>query len=270
MHNLSSNAIEQIKVLASLKWGLVEIHDKVWKTNLKAMLQLNNDLSANDKLLLSVFCRKNMDFVSHFKFLTLWLGVRGISSNGLQSTKRIWKRASTQAESSLFRTHYTMWGQQWWVEDSSGILKLKLLCFCHWIIIGLCGLLGDSNENKPLVGAEEEEVAKMGCPSLGEHTQVEVVIEESYEFKVSLCTNCTYVLTCVHIFFIKKLFRMSQRQISSMSSLVKYWKTSSLTAIEPAALNITSRVKMQIWSEMIESECQLSQLRGWIIHFYSM
>uniref|UniRef100_A0A3P8QS01 Calx-beta domain-containing protein n=1 Tax=Astatotilapia calliptera TaxID=8154 RepID=A0A3P8QS01_ASTCA len=46
--------------------------------------------------------------------------------------------------------------------------------YCH---------LGDSNENKPLVGAEEEEVAKMGCPSLGEHTQVEVVIEESYEFK---------------------------------------------------------------------------------------
>uniref|UniRef100_A0A8D3DLP4 Solute carrier family 8 member 4b n=1 Tax=Scophthalmus maximus TaxID=52904 RepID=A0A8D3DLP4_SCOMX len=37
--------------------------------------------------------------------------------------------------------------------------------------------------NKPLVGAEDEEVAKMGCPSLGEHTQVEVVIEESYEFK---------------------------------------------------------------------------------------
>lgn len=36
-----------------------------------------------------------------------------------------------------------------------------------------------------MVGAEEEEVAKMGCPSLGEHTQIEVVIEESYEFKVS-------------------------------------------------------------------------------------
>lgn len=45
-------------------------------------------------------------------------------------------------------------------------------------------MLGDSNENKPMVGAEEEEVAKMGCPSLGEHTQIEVVIEESYEFKV--------------------------------------------------------------------------------------
>uniref|UniRef100_A0A672QF03 Sodium/calcium exchanger 1-like n=1 Tax=Sinocyclocheilus grahami TaxID=75366 RepID=A0A672QF03_SINGR len=38
---------------------------------------------------------------------------------------------------------------------------------------------GDSNENKP----EEEEVAKMGCPSLGEHTRLDVVIEESYEFK---------------------------------------------------------------------------------------
>ncbi|KAM9431715.1 solute carrier family 8 member 4b isoform 2-T4 [Clarias gariepinus] len=42
---------------------------------------------------------------------------------------------------------------------------------------------GDSNENNPTVGAEEEEVAKMGCPSLGEHTRLEVVIEESYEFK---------------------------------------------------------------------------------------
>lgn len=41
-----------------------------------------------------------------------------------------------------------------------------------------------------MVGAEEEEVAKMGCPSLGEHTQVEVVIEESYEFKV--CFGATF------------------------------------------------------------------------------
>lgn len=56
-----------------------------------------------------------------------------------------------------------------------------------------CGLLGDSNENKPLVGAEEEEVAKMGCPSLGEHTQVEVVIEESYEFKVSVFVHIVYL-----------------------------------------------------------------------------
>lgn len=126
MHNLSSNAMEKINVLTSLKWGFVEIHDKVWKTNLLQFM--NNDLSANDKLLLSVFCRKNIDFVSHFKFLplffhTLWLAVRGISSNVLQITKRIWKHTSTQAESSLFRTHYTMWGQQWWVEDSQGFLS---------------------------------------------------------------------------------------------------------------------------------------------------
>ncbi|XP_012718209.2 sodium/calcium exchanger 1 isoform X1 [Fundulus heteroclitus] len=47
---------------------------------------------------------------------------------------------------------------------------------------------GDSNENKPLVGAEEEEVAKMGCPSLGEHSQLEVIIEESYEFKKAVNT----------------------------------------------------------------------------------
>ncbi|XP_028659976.2 sodium/calcium exchanger 1-like isoform X1 [Erpetoichthys calabaricus] len=43
---------------------------------------------------------------------------------------------------------------------------------------------GDSNENKPVTTeGENEQVAKMGCPSLGEHTRMEVVIEESYEFK---------------------------------------------------------------------------------------
>nr|XP_033809491.1 sodium/calcium exchanger 1-like isoform X1 [Geotrypetes seraphini] len=37
----------------------------------------------------------------------------------------------------------------------------------------------DSNENKPV----EEEIVRMGCPTLGEHRKLEVVIEESYEFK---------------------------------------------------------------------------------------
>uniref|UniRef100_A0A3Q1IS58 Calx-beta domain-containing protein n=1 Tax=Anabas testudineus TaxID=64144 RepID=A0A3Q1IS58_ANATE len=55
------------------------------------------------------------------------------------------------------------------------------LCVC--VCVQCTVVLSDSNENKPLVGAEEEEVAKMGCPSLGEHTQLEVIIEESYEFK---------------------------------------------------------------------------------------
>lgn len=54
--------------------------------------------------------------------------------------------------------------------------------FLFWFMF-FC-TLGDSNENKPEFGAEDEEVAKMGCPSLGEHTRLEVVIEESYEFKV--------------------------------------------------------------------------------------
>lgn len=71
----------------------------------------------------------------------------------------------------------------------------KFLCKLSFIIsaqtlwlsrFSMCfPLTGDSNDNKPAVGAEEEEVAKMGCPSLGEHTKLEVVIEESYEFKVS-------------------------------------------------------------------------------------
>lgn len=42
---------------------------------------------------------------------------------------------------------------------------------------------GDTNDNKATVGPED--VSKMGCPSLGEHTKLEVVIEESYEFKVA-------------------------------------------------------------------------------------
>ena len=42
---------------------------------------------------------------------------------------------------------------------------------------------GDSNDNKPMVDLVD--VAKMGCPSLGEHVRLEVVIEESYEFKVA-------------------------------------------------------------------------------------
>lgn len=42
---------------------------------------------------------------------------------------------------------------------------------------------GDTNDNKTAVGPED--VSKMGCPILGEHTKLEVVIEESYEFKVT-------------------------------------------------------------------------------------
>lgn len=40
---------------------------------------------------------------------------------------------------------------------------------------------------------EEEEakrIAEMGKPILGEHPKLEVIIEESYEFKVSSCSRC--------------------------------------------------------------------------------
>ncbi|KAL7873825.1 hypothetical protein AOLI_G00128960 [Acnodon oligacanthus] len=40
-------------------------------------------------------------------------------------------------------------------------------------------------EEEPLTGEEEEErrIAEMGKPMLGEHVKLEVIIEESYEFK---------------------------------------------------------------------------------------
>lgn len=45
----------------------------------------------------------------------------------------------------------------------------------------------ENEEKQPLTSKEEEErrIAEMGRPVLGEHTKLEVIIEESYEFKVS-------------------------------------------------------------------------------------
>lgn len=41
-------------------------------------------------------------------------------------------------------------------------------------------------EEEPLTGKDEEErrIAEMGRPMLGDHPKLEVIIEESYEFKV--------------------------------------------------------------------------------------
>lgn len=46
------------------------------------------------------------------------------------------------------------------------------------------------DDKQPLTSKEEEErrIAEMGRPILGEHTKLEVIIEESYEFKVCLPT----------------------------------------------------------------------------------
>lgn len=44
----------------------------------------------------------------------------------------------------------------------------------------------EDEEKQPLTSKEEEErrIAELGRPVLGEHTKLEVIIEESYEFKV--------------------------------------------------------------------------------------
>lgn len=48
-------------------------------------------------------------------------------------------------------------------------------------------------EEEALTGKDEEErrIAEMGRPMLGDHVKLEVVIEESYEFKVSQGANKT-------------------------------------------------------------------------------
>lgn len=48
----------------------------------------------------------------------------------------------------------------------------------------------ECDDKQPLTSKEEEErrIAEMGRPILGEHTKLEVIIEESYEFKVCLPT----------------------------------------------------------------------------------
>lgn len=44
----------------------------------------------------------------------------------------------------------------------------------------------EKEEEEPLTGEDEEErrIAEMGKPMLGDHPKLEVIIEESYEFKV--------------------------------------------------------------------------------------
>nr|XP_028580793.1 sodium/calcium exchanger 1 isoform X9 [Podarcis muralis] len=57
-----------------------------------------------------------------------------------------------------------------------------------WIRRGMKGgftITEENEEKQPLTSKEEEErrIAEMGRPILGEHTKLEVIIEESYEFK---------------------------------------------------------------------------------------
>ncbi len=47
-------------------------------------------------------------------------------------------------------------------------------------------LKGEEEEVEALAGKDEEErrIAEMGRPMLGDHVKLEIIIEESYEFKV--------------------------------------------------------------------------------------
>ncbi|XP_054481720.1 solute carrier family 8 member 4a isoform X2 [Anoplopoma fimbria] len=67
------------------------------------------------------------------------------------------------------------------VGQRHGELSTQLHATSHPLLHTCLSCLGDTNDNKTAVGPED--VSKMGCPCLGEHTKLEVVIEESYEFK---------------------------------------------------------------------------------------
>lgn len=55
----------------------------------------------------------------------------------------------------------------------------------------------EEEEEEPLAGKDEEErrIAEMGRPMLGDHIKLEIIIEESYEFKVRQASMCV----CVNI-----------------------------------------------------------------------
>uniref|UniRef100_A0A6Q2ZP99 Calx-beta domain-containing protein n=1 Tax=Esox lucius TaxID=8010 RepID=A0A6Q2ZP99_ESOLU len=76
------------------------------------------------------------------------------------------KHGALQRPASIKKTHL----------HGPALIRKHILCILNLHILITCS---DSNENKP----SDDEVAKMGCPSLGENTRIEVVIEESYEFK---------------------------------------------------------------------------------------
>lgn len=67
----------------------------------------------------------------------------------------------------------------------------------------------EEEEEEPLAGKDEEErrIAEMGRPMLGDHVKLEVIIEESYEFKVmqAVCLDSVaHVLMCSLIHALSK------------------------------------------------------------------
>lgn len=56
----------------------------------------------------------------------------------------------------------------------------------NFLFLSCCLSLSEDGEEETLTKKEKDErrIAEMGRPTLGEHVKLEVIIEESYEFKV--------------------------------------------------------------------------------------
>ncbi len=56
----------------------------------------------------------------------------------------------------------------------------------NFLFLSCCLSLSEDGEEDALTKKEKDErlIAEMGRPTLGEHVKLEVIIEESYEFKV--------------------------------------------------------------------------------------
>lgn len=62
----------------------------------------------------------------------------------------------------------------------------------------------EKEEEEPLAGKDEEErrIAEMGRPMLGDHVKLEIIIEESYEFKVSIHASVEPLFSlCLSLFW---------------------------------------------------------------------
>lgn len=85
---------------------------------------------------------------------------------------------------------------------SAGEIKKRKCCFnsaigCCLVVFSEEQLKEEREEEEALTGKDEEEqrIADMGRPMLGDHVKLEIIIEESYEFKVRQGVRlCVYVV----------------------------------------------------------------------------
>lgn len=65
-----------------------------------------------------------------------------------------------------------------------------VLFFTFWLVLLFSEEEKEAGqeEEELLTGDEERRIADMGKPMLGDHAKLEIIIEESYEFKVFIAT----------------------------------------------------------------------------------